>query len=245
MVKTRQQAKTRQQLDDNESSDSSGTSPIIRPIPVIFVKEEQSTNTGNENSASGSKSDTDESEDEDALNELENVENSNKDSENGNNLEPGSNLSEGENSESDDDPPRVQCPDCSKSYSKKANLNQHIEKCHRGLCFICPFCQQKQSSMFSHLRHLKNLHKNEQVANANENAHYDRPNEVIMTDASKNALIQRLTTENEQLQKTITELKSKVVELSRKKKTTVEDGEIGGPVSKRTRSANQNLNQTI
>lgn len=47
---------------------------------------------------------------------------------------------------------------CGQTYSKSSNLQNHIQTIHKGLCWICPQCQENQVSLHSHTRHMQNIH---------------------------------------------------------------------------------------
>lgn len=66
------------------------------------------------------------------------------------------------------------CIKCPKSYASQSNLNQHIKAMHDNgeggvRRFVCPYCDEEQSSKYSHARHIFRKHPNESVENLSEN----------------------------------------------------------------------------
>lgn len=109
---------------------------------------------------------------------------------------------------------RIKCEKCEKTFSKISNLKQHEKKQHQGRVFICPYCEENQSSKYAHIRHIRRKHKNKSIGNTSENENYIQEDKVVLSDAAKDALIKRLTGQNETQAKTIVELKAKLHAIS-------------------------------
>lgn len=94
------------------------------------------------------------------------------------------------------------CDCCQKSYTSLSNLNQHKKTNHDngqgGLRrFICPYCDEEQSSKFSHKRHVERKHRDRTIENVTENEYTKTENYSELTHEAKLALIIRLKKENE------------------------------------------------
>ena len=60
---------------------------------------------------------------------------------------------------SDDISKRSKCPFCSKDYSKKGSLNEHIQSYHMGVRFNCYVCHKKFVQKNTLKNHLKRTHE--------------------------------------------------------------------------------------
>lgn len=107
------------------------------------------------------------------------------------------------------------CNDCEKSYTSLSNLNQHIKTSHDNgeggvRRYFCPFCDEEQSSKFSHKRHIERKHGGETVDNFNEHEFTKTAENLDLSDAAKDALIKRLKKENEKQKREIACLTEKL-----------------------------------
>lgn len=117
-------------------------------------------------------------------------------------------LSSEENSE--DDAGLVKCEGCGKNYSSVSAKNQHFKTKHKGRRFVCeePECDSESFvSKFAYLRHMERYHA--QITPSNTNEVYIS-HKTEMSDAAKDALIDRLKTELAEKDQIIEELKQKV-----------------------------------
>lgn len=74
-----------------------------------------------------------------------------------------------------------------KPFSSLSSLNQHKKIKHEGIRWICPFCQEEQSSKHSHKRHIDRFHPEEiQNIDVDENQ-YKLDHRVTMTEKAKQA----------------------------------------------------------
>lgn len=115
----------------------------------------------------------------------------------------------------------VRCEICNKSFSKKANLNVHVAVSHKGRRYICTICEEDQTTKASYLRHMKRRHPEHPVENVSEKECYSE-GKIQMTEKAKDALLERLSKElvnkNKTIsnqKKTIANLKKEVTELTR------------------------------
>lgn len=111
---------------------------------------------------------------------------------------------------------RAKCPTCHKTYSKLSNLNQHIKNKHSGRVFICPHCQEEQTSKDAHKKHLKRRHGNDSVINVEENEHTIQEERVELTNEAKDALIKRLQAELDENKRIIAKKNSIIHTLKKK-----------------------------
>lgn len=103
------------------------------------------------------------------------------------------------------------CDKCSKSFSKAFNLKQHKEVKHSGLAWVCPFCQKKQASKFSHKRHLQKCSdaaKNETHPDCNS---FYLKSRVQYTAKSASNLIENLQRMTQVQDKVIANLKNRLL----------------------------------
>lgn len=108
----------------------------------------------------------------------------------------------------------VKCDHCKKKFGSVSAKNVHMESKHKGRRFICQFCNEDFHSKFAYGRHLDRHHKDEEVEAIDkaENSVYIT-DKIEMTPAAKDALIQRLRTENKEKNQQIAEYKLKITEL--------------------------------
>lgn len=105
------------------------------------------------------------------------------------------------------------CDKCSKKFAKKSNLDNHKRVKHKGLVWICPFCQKTQVSKYSHERHLKTCpHRNQreqaEQINADANSVY-LSSKIEYTPKAASTLIDQLTKNNVYRANVIIDLKKK------------------------------------
>lgn len=114
------------------------------------------------------------------------------------------------------------CDSCPKSFTKLSNLNQHKKSKHgdgeRGArIFLCPHCDEEQSTKYAHIRHFERKHPHESIDHVNENARMKSvDNSVDMTDEAKTALLARLQRENISLKEENNGLKIQIEVLKNK-----------------------------
>lgn len=106
----------------------------------------------------------------------------------------------------------VRCQFCNKMFSKVANLNDHIAVKHKGRRFICTICQEEQTTKASHIRHMERRHPDQPVENVREKEFY-ATNKIEMTEAAKNALLERFSKELVNKNKIISKQKKIIAEL--------------------------------
>lgn len=107
----------------------------------------------------------------------------------------------------------MKCDHCKKKFDSVSAKNVHVESKHKGRRFICPLCDEDFHSKFAYDRHLDRKHKDRKEATKGaENAVYIAE-KIEMTPAAKDALIQRLRTENEEKDRQIAKYKLKITEL--------------------------------
>lgn len=124
---------------------------------------------------------------------------------------------EEDSGDSENDRNLVPCEGCDKKYSSVSAKNQHFKSKHQGRRYICsePGCESEDFvSKFVYLRHMDRAHKNV-VPTTKENEVFIS-HKTEMSDAAKNALIDRLKTELEEKDQIIGEYKMKVKELELK-----------------------------
>lgn len=107
------------------------------------------------------------------------------------------------------------CDKCSKKFAKKSNLDNHKEVKHKGLVWICPFCQKTQVSKYSHERHLKTCpHRNQreqaEQINADANSVY-LSSKIEYTPKAASTLIDQLTKNNVYRANVIIDLKKVLI----------------------------------
>lgn len=107
------------------------------------------------------------------------------------------------------------CNDCQKSYTSLSNLNHHIKISHDNgeggvRRFACPYCDEEQSSKYSHKRHIERKHSDKAVGNLSENEYSKTREDRNLSNAAKNALLMRLKKENEKLKQEVACLKEKL-----------------------------------
>lgn len=118
---------------------------------------------------------------------------------------------------------------CSRSYTKLSNLNQHKKINHDSgdggrRVFVCPHCGERQSTKYSHIRHIQRRHQNERIGNVDENEQTLTGDVCDLTEGAKVAMLQRFRAENKRQQEEIEELKKKILTLSEQLRTRNEDG---------------------
>lgn len=104
----------------------------------------------------------------------------------------------------------VRCDICNKSYSKKSNLNAHIAVMHKGRRFICMICEEDQTTKASYVRHMKRKHPDHPIDDVQEKEFY-ATDKIQMTEAAKDALLERLSKELAKKNKIISKQK-KIIE---------------------------------
>lgn len=99
----------------------------------------------------------------------------------------------------------VECDHCNKKFSKRSNLNIHIEKEHKLRKYSCPYCNRNLNTKFAYLRHVKNksIHPkiDSKCLNADEHVYYLVDDELIVTKKSMEAKIVSLKNEVKKLGK--------------------------------------------
>lgn len=96
-------------------------------------------------------------------------------------------------------------------FASLSNLNQHIRIKHKGIRWICPFCQAEQSSKYSHQRHIRRNHTQNLQDDLDQNQ-FQLLHRVTMTPKAKDSLlgkVMKLTTYQDTLN---TEMKKKLKE---------------------------------
>lgn len=96
-----------------------------------------------------------------------------------------------------------------KPFSSASGLNQHIRIKHEGLRWICPFCQEEQSSKYSHERHIYRRHSKKFKGDLDQNQ-YELAHRVKMTEKAKDSVLTMLVEKFESQRKLIAELKLKL-----------------------------------
>lgn len=117
----------------------------------------------------------------------------------------------------------VKCEDCDKSFASLSAKNQHQKSKHQGRRFICTICKEDKISKFGLLRHMKRAHKDVQPVNIDETESYVT-HKVDLSEAAKDAMIDRLNMELLEKDKIIDGLKKKVQELQQFKALRPEFG---------------------
>lgn len=86
---------------------------------------------------------------------------------------------------------KVLCENCGMYFSKKSNLNTHIQKVHKGLRWKCHICGERQVSKHSHIRHYQSKHPNQLPDNINVNQRY-ASSSIDMPSSAKDEIIEGL-----------------------------------------------------
>lgn len=102
-----------------------------------------------------------------------------------------------------------------KPFSSLSALNQHARIKHTGIRWICPYCQEEQSSKYSHERHIKRRHPKKHEENLDGNQ-FEMAHRVQMTEKAKDCFLGSLTKKVEYQEKLIVELKRKLKEANTK-----------------------------
>lgn len=84
---------------------------------------------------------------------------------------------------------RLNCPHCDKAYSKKSNLNNHIESKHKHRRYICALCERPLSSKFAYDRHIRDRHNQAETLNAYQQQSYVLGSDTVATEK---ALLERV-----------------------------------------------------
>lgn len=116
-------------------------------------------------------------------------------------------------------PEKLNCPHCNKTFSKKANVDEHVKIKHEHRRFICPACKIETSTKFAFNRHLLHQHGKDNIG-AYENEVFVLGNGVVKTERALVAKIKRLKKENEKLKKTNDKLKQKCQQLIRSSRSS-------------------------
>lgn len=87
---------------------------------------------------------------------------------------------------------KVLCEHCGNEFSKKSNLNNHIQKIHKGLRWKCHICKEDQVSKHSHIRHYNARHPGELPLNVDVNQRYVGVYKD-MPEKAKDSMIKELT----------------------------------------------------
>lgn len=113
----------------------------------------------------------------------------------------------------------VQCEECEKKFANISAKNQHFKSIHQGRRFICsePECNEDFVSNFAYLRHMDRSHPDSTPTNTKEKEVFVS-HKVEMSDAAKNALIDRLKKELADKDKIIEEYELKFKDFETKLK---------------------------
>lgn len=106
---------------------------------------------------------------------------------------------------------KCKVPSCQnlKPFSSLSSLNQHNRVKHEGIRWICPFCQEEQSSKYSQERHIKRHHNKNYKGNPDQNQ-YELGYRVKMTEKAKDVLLGKLVEKVEYQDKLIDQLKNRL-----------------------------------
>lgn len=98
-----------------------------------------------------------------------------------------------------------------KPFSSLSSLNQHIRIKHKGVRWICPYCQEEQSSKYSQDRHIQRRHTKNHKEDLDQNQ-FELGHRVKMTEKAKDSFLHLLVIKVERQDKIIVELKNKLKE---------------------------------
>lgn len=94
-------------------------------------------------------------------------------------------------------------------FSSLSNLNNHIRSAHDGILWICPYCEEEQSSKYSQKRHIARKHGTTFEGNLDCNK-FQLKARMEMTPEAKDLFISKMTTTMVYNQDVIKNLKTKL-----------------------------------